>query len=204
MGKLAGLTAVKDFFCVPKVARRSPEELTSRAEKLILESRSVKSNDSTLNGHDHDSGSSTIGMDCNVKNLYKDNRIGSWTEKVPRLVKDPPENDQTSRFALIVRKRQSQDTRKKLEIDSIIVQSPLLKKALGTVFDGYPGITTDLDRLEFTEPFQPFVHRFQRFEQATVNEKDIESKQHLALLWDVLETELRSVLQKIKDFRRHG
>ena len=37
-----------------------------------------------------------------------------------------------------------------------------------------------------------------------MNEKDVETKQHLALLWDFIETELRTLLQKIKDYRRHG
>ena len=202
MGKIPGLAAVSNFFCAPTFVHRSPEELTSRAEKLILESSSTKSDASTLKGHDLDSASSMVGMDCKIKNLYGD--VGSWSEKYPRSFRNASENDQTARFALIVRNRRSSDSRRKVEIESIVVQSPLLKRALNHILDGYPGVTTDLDRLEFSAPFQPFVHRWQRFEEATVNEKDLGTKQHLALLWDVLGTELRSQLQKIKDYRRLG
>ena len=150
--------AVSNIFCAPKIVRRSPAELTSRAEKAILDSRSEKSDDTSLKGHNHDAAISTVGMDCNVKNLYAQ-KSGAWSDKYPRLAKDPPENEHTSRYALIVRSHNSKDTRKKLELHSIVVQSPLLKHALGTIFKGYPGITTDVDRLEFKEPFEPFVHR---------------------------------------------
>ena len=37
-----------------------------------------------------------------------------------------------------------------------------------------------------------------------MSEPHLETKQHLALLWDVLEAELRDLLQKIRDHRRHG
>ena len=188
---------------------KKPADFTSRAEKVILESHSATSDESSLDGKGKmeqgkdTEASAAAGMECVVTNLYPDKR-NQWTEKYPSFIKDPPENDQTARTALIVRHRRVKDSRKKLEIDSIVVQSPLLKRALGIVFKDYPGITTDLDRLEFKEPFEPFVHRWSQFEQATVGEENVQVRQHLALLWNVLETELRPFLQKLRDYLRHG
>ena len=104
MGKIPGAAAVSNFFCAPKIVRRSPAELTSRAEKAILDSRSEKSDDTSLKGHDYDAAISTLGMDCSAKHLYAQ-KSGGWSDKYPRLAKDPPENEHTSRYALIVRSR---------------------------------------------------------------------------------------------------
>ena len=181
------------------------QDFTSRAEKVILESTAGSTDDSSLGSTIVDSRHPAIvaGTDCIVKNLYPD-KIGQWTEKYPTFLKTPVENDQTTRFALIVRHKRILDSRKNLEIESISIQSPFLKGALAKVFKDYPGIVTDLEQLEFNAPFEPFVHRWSQFEQATVSEKDPQVKQHLALLWNVLESELRSFLQKLKDYLRHG
>ena len=40
------------------------------------------------------------------------------------------------------------------------MQSPLLKKVLGDILQGYPGVTVDLQRLEFSGHFKPLIHRF--------------------------------------------
>ena len=188
---------------------KKPADFTSRAEKVILESNLAASEESSMNGKanavdgEDAEGFTAAGMECVVTNLYPDKR-NQWTERYPSFIKDPPENDQTARTALVVRHRRVKDSRKKLEIDSIVVQSPLLKRALGAVFQDYPGITTDLDRLEFREPFEPFVHRWSQFEHATVSETNVDTRQHLALLWNVLDVELRPFLQKLRDYSRHG
>ena len=194
---------VKNYFDKPEIEKRSPDELTSRAERLILDSASTTSNGSDLKGKASTAPVPLGGVECTVKNLYQDKR-GGWTDKYPAFVNKPPENEQTSRVALIVRNKRSMDSRKRFDVDSIVVQSRLLKRSLASIFAGYPGFTTDVDRLEFTAPFQPFVYRWHQFEQATVNEKHLGTKQHLALLWNVLDSQLSHLLQKIKDYSRHG
>lgn len=47
-----------------------------------------------------------------------------------------------------------------LGLHSIVIQSPLLKELLGVVLAGYPGVTVDLDRLEFSGRFEPLIHRW--------------------------------------------
>jgi hypothetical protein len=60
---------------------------------------------------------------------------------------------------VIVRKKKSIDSRKKFEADSLIVQSPWLKKALAGILEGYPGVTCEIKRLIFEAPFAPFVRK---------------------------------------------
>lgn len=82
------------------------------------------------------------GMACDLKNLYQkedDRGRFTWTETYPDNLDEAAENEVTARFAILVRNKKSFDSRKKLEIDSIVVQSPLLKVALAKVLKGYPG-----------------------------------------------------------------
>lgn len=83
------------------------------------------------------------GMECDVKNLYqKEDEHGrfTWTDKYPENLDEAAENEITARYAILVRNKKSFDSRKKLEIDSIVVQSPLLKIVLSKVLKDYPGM----------------------------------------------------------------
>lgn len=91
----------------------------------------------------------TIGMDANLLNLYQtppNPYTGqcTWTNKYPKDLDEAAENSLTSSYAILVRSKKSFDPRKKLEIDSIVIQSPLLKEALGDVLAGYPGMPRHL------------------------------------------------------------
>jgi hypothetical protein len=87
------------------------------------------------------------GMECDVKNLYQkedDRGRFTWTEKLPDDLEEAAENEITARYAILVRNKKSFDPRKKLEIDSIVIQSPLLKNVLSKVLKDYPGKSTYL------------------------------------------------------------
>lgn len=98
----------------------------------------------------------------------------------------------------------SSDTRKKLSLHSIIVQSPLIKTLLGKVFKGYEGVTTNLERLEFNSPFKPFVHRWETFREIREAEKDEVTRKHVDILWETLEEELKSTLETRDDLIKNG
>ena len=148
------------------------------------------------------------GMISEVKNLYQgkrdDNGQRPWVETYPDDLDAPAENAQTARFALLIRNLKCYDGRRKLQIESIIIQSPLLREALGPILCDYPGITTGLDRMTFTPPFEPFVHRWTRLRTAVAAEKDSETKAHLDLLYHVLEEELRNEIKARDDLIAHG
>lgn len=148
------------------------------------------------------------GMITDVKNLYQskpdDRGKTTWVDKYPVDLEEAAENAESARYALLIRNSKCYDGRKKLQIDSIVIQSPLLKQALGSVLKDYPGITTALDRLTFKAPFQAFIHRWKYLLEALESEQDPETKDHLELLHRILEAELRDDLKARDDFNFNG
>lgn len=149
-----------------------------------------------------------LGMISDVKNLYQtkpDNRGRStWVDKYPDDLEEAAENADTAQYALVIRNKKCYDGRKKLQVDSIIVQSPLLKKVLGSVLKDYPGITTNLNRLTFTAPFEAFVHRWNWLADAVKTEEDLDTKAHLDLFYAILEGELHDDIKAKDDFILNG
>ena len=147
------------------------------------------------------------GSVAEVKNLYqkkdKDGKF-QWVTEFPDDIGEAAENSETAKFAFIVRNKKSYDSRKSLEIDSIIVQSPLLKDSLGIVLKDYPGITTSLKRLVFRAPFQPFVHRWGKLDDLLRSMEDGDPKAHLKLLHDVLAEELKESISARNDLVANG
>jgi hypothetical protein len=167
------------------------------------------------------------GMKPESLNLYQGHSACSccinWIEEFPDDLKESIEAAEgTQKYALLLRNRKShkKNSTQPLELDSIVVHSPLIKKILDEkVFKGYPGITSMLDKLEFSAPFAPFLHRWVEFKRAFEDEQDDAAKQHLKLMcdnnnFDLLgtasadTTQLRCNLprhpKRIRDGRRHA
>lgn len=105
------------------------------------------------------------------------------------------------RFALAIEKPKKASSAKTLEIDSLIIQSPLLKAALGDILQGYPGILTEVTRLKFAAPFECFVHRWEELEEALHDEeRDETTRDHLKLLHSILSEDLGHLIQLRKDY----
>lgn len=134
------------------------------------------------------------------------NRKWTWLDKEPVDVAEAAENAQTAQHALITRLQKAQDSRKKFEIHSLIVQSPWLKDVLEKhILDGYPGVCSSLKRLEFEAPFQPFVHRWAKlctFRKRT--DLDNTTREHIDLLYEVLREELKDVIKSFQDYVDKG
>ena len=129
-----------------------------------------------------------------------------WVTEEPLDAVDAAENEETARYAFLVRKKKSYDSRKKYDIHSIIVQSPYLKSALGAILADYPGITTNLDRLVFSAPFHPFVHRWTRLADMLAKDefKEPAAREHLQLFHDVLFEELKNAIAAKIDLVKNG
>jgi ATP-dependent 26S proteasome regulatory subunit len=147
-----------------------------------------------------------VGLLTESKALYAKfdkNGARSWTDKYPDDLEEAAENEETQKYAVIIRKVKPKeaDSNKPLDIDSIVVQSPYLKRVLGKIFDDYPGIITDVTRLKFSAPFHCFVHRWERFTEAKddANSDDI-TREHVSLLHKILEEELGEIIQLRKDY----
>lgn len=148
------------------------------------------------------------GMITDVKNVYqskpdKHNKT-SWVNKYPDDLEEAAENAESAAFALIIRNQKCYNGRKSLRVHSIVVQSPLLKASLSIILKDYPGITTNLERLTFNAPFQPFIHRWAKLEEVLEEETDPHSKSHLELFHRVLEDELKDDLRARDDYILNG
>ncbi|KAF4453067.1 hypothetical protein F53441_4298 [Fusarium austroafricanum] len=147
-----------------------------------------------------------VGLVTESKDLYaKFDKDGnrSWTDKYPDDLEEAAENEETQKYAVIIRKRKPQeaDSNKPLDIDSIVVQSPYLKRVLGKVFKDYPGIVTNVSRLKFMSNFACFVHRWDQFTAAKDDpEYDDITREHVALLHKIMREELGEIIQLREDY----
>ncbi|KPI39347.1 uncharacterized protein AB675_5207 [Cyphellophora attinorum] len=149
------------------------------------------------------------GSLCQYKPFYarkdKDGKT-QWTTKEPEDAAEPVEGRSTAKYAFLVRLRKSSDTRKKYDLDSVVVQSQLLKTQLGVALADYPGVTTSLERLVFSAPFRPFVHRWDHLTTLLEDSEgdDPASAAHLKLFLDLLYTELKEAIDVKTDLVRNG
>ncbi|KAK0101594.1 hypothetical protein ONS95_006757 [Cadophora gregata] len=141
------------------------------------------------------------GFICKALDFYR--KDGEWSQTSPYHLPEAAENNETAQHAILKRNEKSSDSRKKLSLHSIIIQSPLIKSVLGKVFEGYDGITTELDRLELKKPFEPFVHRWEKFRLARNYEQDPDTRDHLDLL-NIIYAELKFTLARRDDLLMHG
>ncbi|PLB53426.1 putative AAA family ATPase [Aspergillus steynii IBT 23096] len=149
-----------------------------------------------------------VGTICDVQNLYQtkpDEHDGkSWSKEMPKDLPLAVEDAESSQFALILRNIKCYDGSRSLAIHSVVVQSEPLKKFLGKVLDGYPGVTMTLDRVEFTKPFAPLIHRWDDFTKLLDEEEDATTKEHANLFYNILEEELRDQVARKRDHVQQG
>ncbi|RDW78394.1 p-loop containing nucleoside triphosphate hydrolase-25 [Coleophoma crateriformis] len=190
-----------------KLGSATQQAAAGTADKETKETEETEEADETEETKDVTPAQAKQGMQCEVKNLYqKEDERGrcTWTEKYPDGLEEAAENEITARYAILVRNKKSFDSRKKLEIDSVVVQSPLLKEILGKVLKDYPGVSTNLNRLVFSAPFHAFVHRWEQFTTAKDAQEDGEAKEHLQLLYNVLHDELKDIIAARNDYTAKG
>ncbi|KAI3327316.1 ATPase [Xylariaceae sp. AK1471] len=150
-----------------------------------------------------------IGSVSTAKHLYKSKKDKdgewTWTDKYPEDAIEAAENGETRKNAVIVRNTKSNDSRKKLEAHSIIIQSPWLKEALGHILNDYPGVACELKRLVFNAPFEPFVHRWVEYmEYMRREDLDATTKEHLIILQDILKYEIGDMIASFEDYVLNG
>ncbi|KAF2792672.1 putative ATP-dependent zinc metalloprotease FtsH [Melanomma pulvis-pyrius CBS 109.77] len=151
------------------------------------------------------------GSRATIHHVYMNPTTKKWATQYPEELGAPIEDAESAQHAVIARYKSSLKPDKHIDLHSIVVQSEPLRKILTRVLDGYPGITLELDRLEFEAPFACFVHRWAKIEalrQEFVEREESEESEialaHLKLLYKILQEELGSVLHKTQDLIKHG
>jgi hypothetical protein len=154
-------------------------------------------------------GNEEVGSACEAKNLYEGSQrcqcCINWVEEYPDDFDDNIENRREYKScALLVRHGKRHGDDKGLKIHSVIIQSRRLKSILGDVFSEFEGITTNLQKLVFTSPFNAFFYRWDRLLKAAENEQDVETKKHIQLLIEHLGPEINGILSVRKDLLDNG
>ncbi|KAK3991238.1 mitochondrial sorting [Cladorrhinum sp. PSN332] len=197
------------------VEKKDTENKESKDEKTTSEGESKDESKDGEEAKDKDKDKEDdkpkvpLGSVSEPKNIYKgaadDDGNWTWVDKYPDDVEEAAENEETAKYAVVVRNQKSNDSRKKLEAHSIIVQSPWLKKVLAEIFEDYPGVACELTRLEFEAPFKPFVHRWAEL-KAYMEKPDLEEKTgaHLKILFDILNYEIGDNIKSFQDYVSNG
>ncbi|KAH6854743.1 P-loop containing nucleoside triphosphate hydrolase protein [Chaetomium sp. MPI-CAGE-AT-0009] len=165
--------------------------------------------DEAKDGEEKDKPKVIVGSVGEAKNIYKgssdDDGNWTWVDKYPDDVEEAAENEETAKFAVVVRNQKSNDSRKKLEAHSIIVQSPQIRAALAEIMADYPGVACELTRLEFEAPFKPFVHRWTEFQKYLEKpDLDEKTKEHMKVLVDILNYEIGDDVKTFQDYVKNG
>ncbi|KAJ5169461.1 ATPase AAA-type core [Penicillium coprophilum] len=149
-----------------------------------------------------------VGTLCDFRSLYQAKRDAygarSWVKELPSDLPEPVEDEESAQYALLVRKQKCYDGRRNLSIHSIVVQSERLKEFLKRALSNYPGVTPDLQRLEFRSPFPAFVHRWDAITKLRDEEQDPTTKDHVELFYHIMEEELREVINRKNDLVAKG
>jgi hypothetical protein len=157
-------TDKKDEKSDEKSSEKSDEKKDGDEKKDEDKKDGDESKDEAKEGEEKEKPKVQVGSVAEAKNIYKgasdDDGNWTWVDKYPDDVEEAAENEETATFAVVVRNQKSNDSRKKLEAHSIIVQSPQIRAALAEIMADYPGVACELTRLEFEAPFKPFVHRW--------------------------------------------
>lgn len=146
----------------------------------------------------------SLGMRPETKQLYRPDDRSTWNEWNPDSVRtDAEAGSFAQECALIVRREPHPNNNNQAALQSITVQSPLIKKVLEGTFEGFEGLNTQLKQLTFKAPFHPFYYRWHRFEKLRQDEQDQDTKNHLNLLYVILSKEILPHIEAMEDLTKN-
>ncbi|GAW14684.1 hypothetical protein ANO14919_040870 [Xylariales sp. No.14919] len=153
-----------------------------------------------------------VGTRCDTKTLYEGPKkcecCINWVEEYPsETTRESTElQSEVQRYAIVCRiKKAHGDSKEHLELHSITIQSPLLKSILGDIFTGYPGITTTLKDVKFSQPFWEFFYCWKALTESQARyEPESEEHKHVRELLGTLASQLGSGHDVARDLIRNG
>lgn len=125
----------------------------------------------------------------------------NWVEEYPPDLAEPSNFEDDGSHALILRYAKSHKPLAKnpLRLYSITITSEVLKTVVRNVLERYPGISTHVEDLTFTPPFEPFFHRWTQLLDALEVESNELAQKHIGLLIDTLKRELGPDIKRAKE-----
>ena len=152
-----------------------------------------------------------LGTQCEAKMLYEGppqcSCCTSWVDEKPNwYVESEKANNLTRDFhgrsALLLRKRRGHPGEEPFVLESIDIQSPLIKNVLSNILSSYPGVKVGSKILSFSTPFAPLFHSWQDTLRAASDETSTETRSHLKALVDVLKPVFEDHLSELEDCRK--
>lgn len=150
------------------------------------------------------------GMSCEAKSLYEGPRkcecCINWVDKTAEEVEEAKvlTTKVHGDAAVLTRQRNGHGGEDPFMLHSVVIQSPLLKRTLQKVLKDYPGVSPELDEVEFEAPFEPLFHRWDDLLEAGRNETSTEARKHNKILQEVLEPEFEKAINTLRECRLHG
>lgn len=148
---------------------------------------------------------SSNSLECSIKTLYEGPRKCScctnWVEEYPEdILELVGDAEDTKAKAIVARmkKNHGEEDGKPLMLDSIVIQSPLLKDFLAELFRDYEGITPQLKKLVLKAPFHAFYHSWESFRQL-MDQRSSQDKAYLMLLFNLLQPEIEPIKEEVAD-----
>jgi hypothetical protein len=146
----------------------------------------------------------SLGMRPATKQLYRADDRSTWDEWDSANIRtDVEASSYAQECALIVRREPHPSNNNQAALHSITVQSPLIKKVLDGTFEGFEGVNTQLKQLTFKAPFHPFYYRWHRFEKLRRDEQDLDTKNHVDLLYSIVSKEILPHIEAMEDFTKN-
>ena len=152
-----------------------------------------------------------LGTQCEAKLLYEGPRqckcCTNWVDETPEWYVQSKEaknltRDFHGRSALLLRKRRGHPGEEPFVLESIDIQSPMIKKVLSNILASYPGINVNSKILTFSAPFQPLFHFWEDVLRAASDEPNTETRSHLKILVDGLQPIFEDHLSQLEECRK--
>lgn len=142
-------------------------------------------------------------MTLGTRELYRQDEDDEWDEWMPDDAGNPSgDNTEDQKYAVVIR-REKRRGKRGLFLHSIIINSPLLRRVLDDVFDGYDGISTKLRELVFYPPLHEFYYRWHLFENTYLTEQDEPTKEHLELLYTFMSGQILPHIATMEDLTKN-
>lgn len=130
----------------------------------------------------------------------------SWVKEQPDDLKEIlKETDEVKQHVVLVRRKHSHQiySHEPLEIDSIVVNSPLIRVALEEIFSDCPEIDMEAQSWTFQAPFELLFHYWDELNEFLEPENS-DTSLHVKVLYNVLLPVLEEPLSLSKTLNSHG
>ncbi|KAH7025491.1 P-loop containing nucleoside triphosphate hydrolase protein [Macrophomina phaseolina] len=144
------------------------------------------------------------GTICEAKSLFEreseDGYSSKWVEEYPEDATEPLEESSAIKaYAILLRYKKGKGERKKaVELDSVVVQSPLLKEFLKRFFSESREVSEAGRTLVFDAPFKEVWFRWEELgKEVRACEEGV--REHLSLFYNTLNEEIRDLKRTLAD-----